>query len=142
MRFRSSHESLNDVCTPFQVDTPDGERLFQVPSRHVLILSGKFHPSVNLPLGISSARKKRAELLVGGILGSFAYNLFVTLGLAATIRPLPVTWQEVMVTLAVMIGVHLLLLALVWYGNISRWIGACLIGGYGVYLLAVVLHHG
>lgn len=34
-------------------------------------------------LGVSAARKKRADILVGGILGSFAYNLLVTLGLAA-----------------------------------------------------------
>ena len=43
-----------------------------------------------IALGVSAARKKRSDILVGGILGSFAYNLLVTLGLAATIHALPV----------------------------------------------------
>src|SRR5579859_2341333 len=36
-----------------------------------------------IALGISAARKQQSDVLVGGILGSFAYNLLVTLGLAA-----------------------------------------------------------
>ena len=32
-----------------------------------------------IALGISAAHKKQSEVLVGGILGSFAYNLLVTL---------------------------------------------------------------
>ncbi len=41
-----------------------------------------------IALGVSAARKKQSDILVGGILGSFAYNLLVTLGLAATIHSL------------------------------------------------------
>src|SRR5947209_6806888 len=43
-----------------------------------------------IALGVSAARKKRSDILVGGILGSFAYNLLVTLGLAAAIHAIPV----------------------------------------------------
>ncbi|GHO97208.1 sodium:calcium antiporter [Reticulibacter mediterranei] len=92
-----------------------------------------------IALGISAAHKKQPDILVGGILGSFAYNLLVTLGLAATIRPLTIDFQEIAIMLPAMIVVHLALLALIWYGKIPRWIGGLLIGAYVVYLIAVVL---
>ncbi len=92
-----------------------------------------------IALGVSAARKKRSDILVGGILGSFAYNLLVTLGLAATIRSIPVDPHVTFIALPVMVGVHLVLLALVWYGKIKRWMGALLVGAYVAYLIAVVL---
>ncbi len=91
-------------------------------------------------LGISAARKKQSDILVGGILGSFAYNLLVTLGLAAAIHPLPVDPHVTVIALPIMVGVHLILLALVWYGHISRIIGSLLLIAYLVYLIAVVMH--
>jgi cation:H+ antiporter len=92
-----------------------------------------------LPLGVSAARKKRSDILVGGILGSFAYNLLVTLGLAATIHAIPVDPHVTFLALPVMIVVHLTLLALVWYGKIPRMMGGLLVAAYLVYLIAVVL---
>ncbi len=92
-----------------------------------------------LALGVNAARKKRSDLLVGGILGSFAYNLLVTLGLAAIIHTLPVDRSELFLALPIMIIVHLVLLALVWYGKIPRLIGGLLVGAYIIYLIAVVL---
>lgn len=92
-----------------------------------------------IALGVSAARKKRADILVGGILGSFAYNLLVTLGLAATIHSIPVDSHVTFIALPVMVVVHLLLLALVWYGKIPRIMGGLLVGVYVAYLIAVVL---
>ncbi len=92
-----------------------------------------------IALGVSAARKKRADILVGGILGSFAYNLLVTLGLAATIHAIPVDPHITFIALPVMIAVHLVLLALVWYGKIPRLMGGLLVGIYIAYLIAVVL---
>ncbi len=92
-----------------------------------------------IALGVSAARKKRSEILVGGILGSFAYNLLVTLGLAATIHALPVDPHVTFIALPVMIVVHLVLLALVWYGKIPRVVGGLLVAAYLVYLIVVVL---
>jgi len=92
-----------------------------------------------IALGVSAARKKQADILVGGILGSFAYNLLVTLGLAAAIHSIPVDPHVTFIALPVMIGVHLVLLALVWYGKIPRVMGGLLVGVYLVYLIAVVL---
>ena len=92
-----------------------------------------------IALGVSAARKKRSDILVGGILGSFAYNLLVTLGLAATIHAIPVDPHVTFIALPVMIVVHLVLLALVWYGKIPRVIGGLLLVAYIAYLIAVVL---
>src|SRR5258707_5690666 len=92
-----------------------------------------------IALGVSAARKKRADFLVGGILGSFAYNLLVTLGLAAAIHAIPVDPHVTFIALPVMIVVHLVLLALVWYGKSSRVMGGLLVGAYIAYLIAVVL---
>jgi cation:H+ antiporter len=91
-----------------------------------------------LALGVSAARKKRSDILVGGILGSFAYNLLVTLGLAATIHTLPVDAHLAHLAVPVMITVHLLLLSLIWYGKIPRVMGGLLIVTYLVYLIVVV----
>lgn len=92
-----------------------------------------------IALGVSAARKQRSDILVGGILGSFAYNLLVTLGLAATIRAIPVDLQVIFIALPVMVVVHLVLLAFIWYGKIPRVMGGLLIGAYIAYLIAVVL---
>ncbi|MEO6893138.1 MAG: sodium:calcium antiporter [Ktedonobacteraceae bacterium] len=92
-----------------------------------------------IALGVSAARKKRSDILVGGILGSFAYNLLVTLGLAATIHSLPVDPHVTVVALPVMVGVHLVLLALIWYGKIPCVMGGLLLGIYVAYVIGVVL---
>jgi cation:H+ antiporter len=92
-----------------------------------------------LALGVRAARKKHAEVLIGGILGSFAYNLLVTLGLAATIHTLQVEPRMLSLALPTMIGAHLVLLALIWYGKLPRLAGGLLIALYLAYLVAVVL---
>ncbi|MBA3822368.1 MAG: sodium:calcium antiporter [Ktedonobacterales bacterium] len=91
-------------------------------------------------LAVAAARRHQADILVGGIIGSFAYNLLVTLGLAAVVRPLPVAPQFLQVGVPVMIAAHLVLLGLVFRGRMGRVTGALLMGGYGVYLVAVVVH--
>ena len=94
-----------------------------------------------IALGISAARKHRSDVLVGGILGSFAYNLLVTLGLAAIIHPIPVYLRLTSIALPIMIFAHLLLLTLIWLGKIPRAIGGLLVGIYLAYLLSVILLH-
>jgi len=95
-----------------------------------------------IALGVRAACKKRSDILIGGILGSFAYNLLVTLGLAAAIHPLPVDPHVTCVALPAMIIVHLMLLACVWYGKVPRVMGGFLVVAYLVYLIAVALASG
>lgn len=90
-----------------------------------------------IALGITAARKQQSEVLLGGILGSFAYNLLVTLGLAAVINPLPVDFHQVLIPLLFMLASHLVLLALIWYGRMGRAIGGLFLLGYGIYLALV-----
>ncbi len=92
-----------------------------------------------IALGVSAARKKRSEVLVGGILGSFAYNLLVTLGLATAIHPLPVEPHVTFLALPIMLAVHLALLGLIWYGKIPRLAGGLLIAAYLAYFFLIVL---
>lgn len=91
-----------------------------------------------IALGVSAARKKQTDILVGGILGSFAYNLLVTLGVAATIHALPVEPHVTHVALPVMVVAHLILLGFVWYGRIPRLVGALFIAEYAAYLVAML----
>jgi cation:H+ antiporter len=93
-----------------------------------------------IALAVKAARRQQSELLVGGILGSFAYNLLVTLGLAAVVRPLTVDLRQTLVALIIMIIAHLMLLLLIWRGSISRVMGGVLMLAYIVYLALVVLH--
>jgi cation:H+ antiporter len=92
-----------------------------------------------IALGVSAARKQRSDILVGGILGSFAYNLLVTLGLAAAIHSIPVDPHVTFIALPVMVIVHLVLLTLIWYGKIPRVMGVLLVGVYIAYLIGVIL---
>ena len=92
-----------------------------------------------IALGVSAARKKRSDILVGGVLGSFAYNLLVTLGLAAAIRPLPVDFHAILPALLIMVSVHLVLLMLIWHGKITRGMGGLLVGIYIIYLLIAIV---
>lgn len=92
-----------------------------------------------IALGVSAARKRRSDVLIGGVLGSFAYNLLVTLGLAAAIHPLPVYSRGILPALLIMVSVHLALLALIWYGKITRGMGGLLVGIYIIYLLIAIV---
>jgi cation:H+ antiporter len=92
-----------------------------------------------IALGVSAARKRKSDVLVGGILGSFAYNLLVTLGLAAVVHPLPVSAQVTHIALPFMIAAHLVLLGFVWRGLMGRVAGALFVAAYIAYLVAVVL---
>jgi cation:H+ antiporter len=92
-----------------------------------------------IALGVSAARRRQADVLVGGIIGSMAYNLLVTLGLAVAIRPLPVDPHLARIVLPVMVAAHLVLLVLIWRGRISRLVGGALVAGYMAYLVATVI---
>jgi cation:H+ antiporter len=89
-------------------------------------------------LGITAARKGHADILVGGILGSFAYNLLVTMGLAALINPLPALSSLMQPALWLMFVVFLALLGLVWRGKIGRIAGGIGVGLYVIYLIVMI----
>jgi cation:H+ antiporter len=92
-----------------------------------------------IALAFVAARKHQADILVGGVIGSFAYNLLVTLGLAAVINPLPVDPLLMRFALPVMVGAHLVLLGLVLSGRIGRAAGIAFLLGYAGYIAGTFL---
>ncbi len=92
-----------------------------------------------LALGVSAARKGHADILVGGVLGSFAYNLLVTMGLAALINPLPALSSVMQPALWLMVIVFLVLLYLIWRGKIGRIVGWIGVGLYVAYLALLIV---
>lgn len=96
-----------------------------------------------IALGIIAARKGRSDLLVGGIIGSFAYNLLVTLGLAAVINPLPVNAATLQLPIIYMAAVHLALLLVIFtLRRIPRVVGIGLLLLYLVYLALILAPNG
>ncbi len=91
-----------------------------------------------IALSVSAARKKRLDVLIGGIIGSFVYNLLVTLGLAAVIRPVPLEPRLLQIALPLMSLAFLSLLLLTRVKYVMRSVGCVLIGAYLVYLMVIV----
>lgn len=92
-----------------------------------------------IALGITATRKGQSEVLVGGILGSFAYNLLVTLGLAAVVNPLPINFHQTLIPLLFMLISHVALLALILRGRFGRITGGIFMCGYVAYLILVFI---
>lgn len=94
-----------------------------------------------IALAMKAARKNISEVLVGGIIGSFAYNLLVTSGLAALIHPLPVDLRLYLIPLVALVVSHVGLLALIWRGHVGRVAGDILLLGYVVFVVLVFVAH-
>jgi cation:H+ antiporter len=86
-------------------------------------------------LSIVPVLKGHPELTLGGIIGSCAYNVTLTLGVAALVAPLAVGEAPVAVPLAFMLGLLLLLLVLMGRGRLDRASGALLLGAYVAYVV-------
>jgi cation:H+ antiporter len=91
-----------------------------------------------IALAIIAARKHTADVLIGGIIGSFVYNLLVTLGLAAIIHQLSLDSSPLQIALPIMVLAYLVLMIFVFFRHIPRWAGATLIIGYLIYIIEVV----
>lgn len=86
-------------------------------------------------LSIVPVLKGHPELTVGGILGSWAYNLTLTLGVAGVVAPLSVGDDPVSVPLGFMLGLLLVLLLLMRRGSLGRASGLLLLAVYAVYVV-------
>ena len=92
-------------------------------------------------LAWSSARRGITEAVVAGVVGSFAYNATMTLGVAAVVRPLHVVDADLVRGPALaMLAALALALALGATGRrLTRGEGAALVAAYPVYLALVLL---
>jgi cation:H+ antiporter len=84
-------------------------------------------------LSIVPVLKGHPELTIGGILGSYAYNLTLTLGVAALVAPLSVGDEPVRLPLVFMLGLLVLLLLLMRTGRLHRLSGLLFLGLYAAY---------
>lgn len=110
-------------------------RHFSIPEAVIaltIIAMGTSLPE--LATSLMAALRKENDVAVGNVVGSNIFNLFAILGIAALVTPLAATNVGTF-DLAVMMGATLLILPLMWSGfTVTRWEGALLLLGYGVYL--------
>lgn len=93
-----------------------------------------------LATSVVAAFKKKTDIAVGNVVGSNIFNVFLILGLTATLSPVPINGPEV-IDLWVNLAASVLLLAFVFLGKgrrISRFEGAIFLAlyvGYVAWLL-------
>lgn len=76
-----------------------------------------------LAVSFLSALKGQTEMAIGNVVGSNLFNVFVTIGICALIRPLALTRENIRRDIPAGVAVSLLLLACGYYGGISRPMG-------------------
>lgn len=84
----------------------------------------------------SAARKGATEVAVAGVVGSFAYNVTMTLGAAALIRPLNITDASLLhkPAIAMLLSLVLVILLAIPKQQISQRAGWFLVAAYPVFL--------
>lgn len=90
---------------------------------------------------VASLRKER-DIAVGNAIGSNIFNLVGVLGLTASLAPagIPVPADALRVDMPVMIFAAVACLPIFFaYGQITRGEGLLFLGGYGLYLLYIIL---
>jgi cation:H+ antiporter len=89
-------------------------------------------------VSVKAALTQQPDLVTGNCVGSTMFNVLLILGACAVIAPLVVAQQLVWLDVPIMIGAHLLLLAIGLDGVISRWDAALLLAGIVGYTVFVV----
>jgi len=95
-------------------------------------------------LAWSASRRGVSEAVVAGVVGSFAYNMTMTLGAAALVRPLrlnnALTLHTPLTFMLASLGLVILLAAR--RRELSRWAGVVLMLAYPFYLVLVLIPAG
>jgi cation:H+ antiporter len=114
-------------------------------ARAVAVLAGVSETAIGLTLvalatsiemvvlSIVPVLKGHPELTIGGIIGSYAYDATLTLGVAALVSPLAVGDEPVLVPVGFMLGLLVLLLLLMRRGRLHRLSGLLFLALYAVY---------
>ncbi len=116
-------------------------QLLKVPENLIglsLVAVGTSLPE--LLVSVSAARKGKAELIVGNVVGSNIANTLLIVGLAASVHPLEVAELSVIYTIPIMLFFSLALLYFIrtdW--RIGRSQGALAMVGYAAFMVAAFL---
>jgi cation:H+ antiporter len=93
-----------------------------------------------LLVAVAAARKGKAELVVGNVMGSNIANTLLILGIAATLDPLEIAELSVVYTIPIMLFFSL---ALLWFvrsdWRITRTQGAIAVVAYAAFMVAAFL---
>lgn len=92
-------------------------------------------------LAWSASRRGASQAVVAGVVGSFAYNVTMTLGAAALARPLHIVDATHLhiPSLAMLAALFLVILLAVPKGYLGRVAGGVLVGVYPLFVLATLL---
>ena len=92
-----------------------------------------------LAASVTSALRKEPDIAIGNIIGSNMFNLLAVLGIAATLRPMPLAPEVLTRDMPIMIGVSIAFFTMAYGfrgdGRLNRIEGALLLTGYTAYLL-------
>ena len=92
-----------------------------------------------LVASIMAALKKQSDISVGNLIGSNIFNIFAVLGITSIVKPIEVESNMMSFDMLWMIGISLLLIPVLYFGNkIGRIKGVVLILSYIVYITLVV----
>jgi cation:H+ antiporter len=84
---------------------------------------------------IAAAKRHESDLILGNLVGSNIFNILCILGTTLMVHPLGISFHEVQFDLAVMLGVAVAILPMLYYrGRVGRKRGAVLLACYLVYV--------
>jgi cation:H+ antiporter len=84
-------------------------------------------------VSVQAALDGSGDLAIGNVVGSNIANVLLILGMTALIAPLIVSRQLIRLDVPIMIGASLVVFALAWDGELSRFDGALLFAGVLAY---------
>lgn len=96
-----------------------------------------------LATSVVAAFKKKSDIAIGNIIGSNIFNIFLVLGVSASIRPIPFDYEKSNPDLYFLMGISMVLFAFIFIGKgrrINRWQGALFFiafVAYTIYLLTI-----
>ncbi len=92
-----------------------------------------------LASSISALRRNESGLLIGNVIGSNMFNLFMVLGLTGMIKPFQLSPDMLLRDLPVMLGFTLILIPILHRnGGTKRWHGLLFLTGYLAYCYSLI----
>ncbi len=92
-----------------------------------------------LASSLAALRRKAASLLIGNVIGSNLFNLFMVLGLTGMLKPFALETNLLHRDLPVMLAFTLILIPMgINNGKTKKWHGALLLTAYGGYCLSLI----
>ncbi len=92
-----------------------------------------------LASSVAALRRGEAKMLIGNIVGSNMFNLFMVLGLTAIIQPFNLPDSLIKRDLPVMLAFSLILIPIIRYNHgTNRWHGCFILGAYCLYCYCLI----